>query len=141
MIYFQPRGQLRGWMHGLATTLIMSYIEMQDEYGNKNLVVCRMEEIFQSKNGLTMEKLKSWSQLIAADFSAKNTTPKLLNLTSCSAHIIDAMNCNTTMLVKMTTTNNSKDVEINRQDRKIMVLESINNQQQIKIKQLEKIIT
>ena len=103
MIDFQVGGQLRGWMHGLCATLIMSYIKMVDEYGNKNIVVCRMEDVFQSKTRLTMEKLKSWSRSIAVDFSAKNTPPKLLNLTSCSEDVIEAMNRNTTMLVKMTT--------------------------------------
>ena len=116
----------------------MSYIEMEDDYGNKNIVVRRMEKIFQSKDGLTMEKLKSWSRSIAADFSNKNTPPKLLNATSCSADVIDVMNCNTFMVMQMNTDNNSKEVEINRKDKKIYVLESTNEHQRIKIEQLEK---
>ena len=108
---------------------------MEDKYGNKNIVVRRMKEIFQSTDGLSLEQLKSWSQSITVDFSAKNTPPKLLNLISCSTDLIEAMNCNTTMLVTMTTNNNSKDGEIKRQDRKIVILETTNEQQQIKIEQ------
>ena len=111
---------------------------MEDDYGNKNIVVRRMEKVFQSKDGLTMEKLKSWSRSIAVDFAAKNTPVKLLNLTSCSDDVIDAMNRNTTMIMQMNTNNNSKEVEIDRKDKKIVALESTNEQQRIKIEQLEK---
>ena len=138
MIDFQSGGRLRPWLHGLGATLIMSYIEMEDDYGNKNIVVRRMEKVFQSKDGLTMEKLKSWSRSIAVDFAAKNTPVKLLNLTSCSDDVIDAMNRNTTMIMQMNTNNNSKEVEIDRKDKKIVALESTNVQQRITIEQQEK---
>ena len=110
---------------------------MVDEYGNKNIVVCRMEDVFQSKTRLTMEKLKSWSRSIAVDFSAKNTPPKLLNLTSYSADFIKTINCNTTLLLQMTTSNNSNEVEIDRKDKKIMELESKIEQLQKRNKHLE----
>ena len=61
---------------------------MEDDYGNKNIVVCCMEDVFQSKDSLTMDKLKSWSRSISVDFTEKNTSPKLLNLTSYSANVI-----------------------------------------------------
>ena len=99
---------------------------MEDKYGDKNIVVRCMEEVFKSKDGLTMEKLKSRSRSIAVDFSAKNTPPKLLNLTSYSADVIDVMNRNTNILVQMTTNNNSKEVEIDKKDKKIVALESTN---------------
>ena len=59
LVDFQPHGRLRLWMHNLGATLIMSYNAMKDEYDNKNIVVRRMEEIFQSTDGLSLEQLKS----------------------------------------------------------------------------------
>ena len=69
LVDFQINRRLKPWLYGLDATLIMSYIQMEDKYGNKNIVVCCMDDVFQSKDGLTMNKLKSWSQSICDYFT------------------------------------------------------------------------
>ena len=78
----------------MAATLIMSYNEMRSQYGRTDLVVGKMENVFERTNALSIPILAVWSKTIKHDFIKKNSVTKRIGRLD-AAQLQDSINHNT----------------------------------------------
>ena len=118
-------GVLHPWLKGLTATLIMSYNSMVGTLGPRDLIVHRMETVFQSISGLNMKKLEERSSRIKDHFkrSNKRVATTMGKDDATQAEIVKAINNNTADTVTMTSQNNALNQQIIRSNEREQILE------------------
>ena len=91
---FKTNGRLFPALTIMAATLIMSYNEMRSQYSRTDLVVGKMESIFERTNALSIPILAVRSKTIKHDFIKKNSVTKRIDRLD-AAQLQDSINHNT----------------------------------------------
>ena len=124
---FKEDGRLYPALIMMGATLIMSYNQMKSMYRTTDLVVGKIEQIFEDIDGLSVDKLATWSKLITEDFAAKNSVSRIIDQLD-AAQLISAVNNNTTATVNVMSaiSTMADQLEVLRRENKIILRENDN---------------